>query len=55
MRPADVSWGDTPGGPAGKVAVAPPAAVPAARVQQALALLQSGARCMVMILSLIHI
>ena len=49
MLPADVSWGDNPNGPEGRVAVAPPAAVPAARLQQALALLQSGASCMVMI------
>jgi acetolactate synthase-1/2/3 large subunit len=49
MLPADVSWGDNPNGPEGRVAVAPPAAVPAARLQQALTLLQSGARCMVMI------
>ncbi len=49
MLPADVSWGDNPNGPEGRVAVAPPAVVPAARLQQALALLQSGARCMVMI------
>ncbi|MBP6724873.1 MAG: acetolactate synthase large subunit [Halioglobus sp.] len=49
MLPADVSWGDNPNGPEGRVAVAPPAAVPAARLQQALDLLKSGARCMVMI------
>ncbi|MDH4041269.1 MAG: acetolactate synthase large subunit [Gammaproteobacteria bacterium] len=49
MLPADVSWGDNPNGPEGKVAVAPPAPVPAGRVDEALALLKSGARCMVMI------
>jgi len=49
MLPADVSWGDNPNGPEGRVAVAPPAAVPTARLQQALGLLKSGASCMVMI------
>ena len=49
MLPADVSWGDNPNGPEAAVAVASPAAVPAGRVQDALAMLKSGRKCMIMI------
>jgi acetolactate synthase-1/2/3 large subunit len=49
MLPADVSWSDNPNGPEGKVAVAAPAAVPGARLDEALAMLKSGRSCMIMI------
>ena len=49
MLPADVSWGDNPDGPEGAVSVASPAAVPASRIEDALARLRSGANCMIMV------
>jgi acetolactate synthase-1/2/3 large subunit len=49
MLPADVSWGDNPNGAEAAVTVAPPAPVPASRVGQALAMLKSGDKCMLMI------
>ncbi len=49
MLPADVSWGDNPNGPEAAVTIAPPAAVPAERVNEALELLKSGGNCMIMI------
>jgi acetolactate synthase-1/2/3 large subunit len=49
MLPADVSWGDNPNGPEGAVDIAAPAAVPADRVDEALARLTSGANCMLMV------
>ena len=48
MLPADVSWGDNPNGPEGAVAIAPPATVPASRIDEALARLKSGGNCMIM-------
>lgn len=49
MLPADVSWGDNPSGPEAAVTIAAPAAVPASRVDDALARLKSGGNCMIMI------
>ena len=49
MLPADVSWGDNPNGPESAVARAVPAPGPASRVQDALARLRSGGKCMIMI------
>lgn len=49
MLPADVSWGDNSNGAEGAVAVAPPAAVPADRIDEAVNRLRSGASCMIMI------
>ena len=44
VLPADVSWGDNPGGAVDAVAVPGPAPVPAERLQRAVALLQNGKR-----------
>jgi acetolactate synthase-1/2/3 large subunit len=49
MLPADVSWGDNSNGAADAVEIAPPGLVPASRIEEAVAKLQSGANCMVMI------
>jgi acetolactate synthase-1/2/3 large subunit len=49
ILPADVSWGDNPNGAQGAVAIAPPAAVPASRIDAAVAKLTSGKNCMLMI------
>ena len=49
MLPADVSWGDNPNGPEPAAAVAPPAAVPAERLEEAIKMLKSGEKCMIMI------
>ncbi|MCB1675764.1 MAG: acetolactate synthase large subunit [Halioglobus sp.] len=49
ILPADVSWGDNPNGPEGPVAADPPVAVPAERVNEAIARLRSGKNCMIMI------
>ncbi len=49
VLPADVSWGDNPNGAEGPVALAPPTTVPAARIEEAVARLRSGADCMLMI------
>jgi len=49
MLPADVSWGDNSNGPEGAVTVAPPASVPASLIDDAVARLQSGKNCMLMI------
>jgi acetolactate synthase-1/2/3 large subunit len=49
MLPADVSWGDNGNGPEGAVAIAPAAAVPDSRIDDALAMLRSGKSCMIMI------
>jgi acetolactate synthase-1/2/3 large subunit len=49
MLPADVSWGDNPNGPEGAVEVTPPAPVPDSRVDEAVAKLQSGKNCMILI------
>jgi len=49
MLPADVSWGDNSNGPEGAVAIAPAAAVPESRIDQAVAMLRSGKSCMIMI------
>lgn len=49
VLPADVSWGDNPGGAEAAVAVAGPAPVAAGRLQQALTMLQSGKRTAIML------
>ncbi len=49
VLPADVSWGDNPGGAEGAVAIDSPAAVPSERVAAAVETLRSGANCMLMI------
>jgi acetolactate synthase-1/2/3 large subunit len=49
MLPADVSWGDNSNGAEGAVEVAPPAPVPASRVDEAISKLQSGKNCMILI------
>jgi len=49
MLPADVSWGDNPNGPEARVAIEPPAVVPASRVDEAVARLKSGGNCMIMV------
>lgn len=49
VLPADVSWGDNPNGAEGKIALAPPAAVPRARIDEAVARMRSGENCMLMI------
>ncbi len=49
MLPADVSWGDNPNGPEAGVSGLGPAAIPESRVDEALARLKSGKKCMVMI------
>jgi acetolactate synthase-1/2/3 large subunit len=49
ILPADVSWGDNPNGAEGAVAISPPAAVPASRIDAAVAKLTSGKNCMLMI------
>ena len=49
MLPADVSWGDNPNGAEGAVEAALPAAVPAARVDEAVARLKSSKNSMIMI------
>ncbi|MEH6636091.1 MAG: acetolactate synthase large subunit, partial [Halioglobus sp.] len=49
MLPADVSWSDNPNGAEGAVAVAAPAAVASSQVDEAVAKLQSGKNCMIMI------
>jgi acetolactate synthase-1/2/3 large subunit len=49
MLPADVSWGDNPGGAEDVVAIAPPARVPDGRVDDAVAKLKSGKNCMILI------
>ncbi|RLA45485.1 MAG: acetolactate synthase large subunit [Gammaproteobacteria bacterium] len=49
MLPADVSWGDNPGGAEGAVEIAPPASVPASRVDDAVGKLKSGKNCMILI------
>ncbi len=49
MLPADVSWGDNSNGAEGPVTVAPADRVPESRIEEAVAKLQSGANCMIMI------
>jgi acetolactate synthase I/II/III large subunit len=49
MLPADVSWGENPNGAEPAAVAAPPAPVPAQRVEEALARLRSGGNCMIMI------
>jgi len=49
VLPADVSWGDNPGGAEGAVAIAPPGAVATTRIDEAVARLTSGKNCMLMI------
>lgn len=49
MLPADVSWGDNPNGAEAAVAIAPPLAVPASRLDDAVAKLKSGNNCMIMV------
>jgi acetolactate synthase-1/2/3 large subunit len=49
MLPADVSWGDNTNGPEGAVTVAGPEPVPADRLDQAVAKLRSGDKCMLLI------
>ncbi len=49
MLPADVSWGNNPNGPEEAAAIAPPAVVPASRVDAAIARLKSGQQPMIMI------
>lgn len=49
VLPADVSWGDNPGGAEGPVSVAAPATVPSERIEEAASRLCSGAPCMLMI------
>jgi acetolactate synthase-1/2/3 large subunit len=49
MLPADVSWGDNPNGAEGAVDVASPAPVQDSRVDEAVAKLQSGKNCMILI------
>jgi acetolactate synthase-1/2/3 large subunit len=49
ILPADVSWGDNPHGPAAVTALAAPPAVPASRIDEAVAILQSGRNCMIII------
>jgi acetolactate synthase-1/2/3 large subunit len=49
MLPADVSWGDNPNGAQGAVDLAPPAPVHEDRIEAAVAALQSGKSCMLMI------
>ncbi|MFV8817405.1 acetolactate synthase large subunit [Haliea sp. E17] len=48
ILPADVSWGDNPGGADAAGEATPPAAVPAARIEQAAALLRSGKPTLIM-------
>ena len=49
MLPADVSWGDNSNGAEPAVEIAGPAAVPASRIDDAVARLRGGANCMIMI------
>lgn len=49
MLPADVSWGDNPNGPEEAVTLAPARRIPADKVADALAILGSGEKCMIMI------
>ena len=49
MLPADVSWGDNPNGAEAAVAIDPLPAVPASRLDEAVARLTSGKNCMLMI------
>jgi acetolactate synthase-1/2/3 large subunit len=49
VLPADVSWGDNPEGPVGAVEVPGASRVPDSRVDEAMALLNSGKQCMIMI------
>ncbi|MEZ5501153.1 MAG: acetolactate synthase large subunit [Halioglobus sp.] len=49
MLPADVSWGDNPNGAEPAAPVAPPVPVPSSRIDDAVARLTAGRRCMVMI------
>jgi acetolactate synthase-1/2/3 large subunit len=49
MLPADVSWGDNPNGAEPAVAIAPPAIVPASRIDEAVARLTSGKPCMLLL------
>jgi acetolactate synthase-1/2/3 large subunit len=49
ILPADVSWGDNPGGDEPGVEIPHPASVAAAKVAEAAAMLQSGAPAMIMI------
>lgn len=49
ILPADVSWGDNPNGDASAVQVPPPAKVSPNKIEQAAAMLRSGAPSMVMI------
>jgi len=49
VLPADVSWSDNPCGPEAAVEPVPPAAVPDARIDEAVARLTAGENCMLMI------
>ena len=49
MLPADVSWGENDSGVEPPVGIAPPASVPAGRVEEAVTRLRSGGNCMIMI------
>lgn len=49
MLPADVSWGENPAGAEGPVPAAQPAPVADNRIDEAVARLQSGANCLLMI------
>jgi acetolactate synthase-1/2/3 large subunit len=49
MLPADVSWGDNPGGEEGAVGLPGPSRVPPERLAEAVTRLRSGGNCMIMI------
>ncbi|PLW83897.1 acetolactate synthase large subunit [Kineobactrum sediminis] len=49
ILPADVSWGDNPAGAAAAITISGPEMVPAERLQQAVAMLRSGKRTVIMI------